>query len=128
MSGQILPLPGKRDLMKQILRQSERTQPSADKTAKQRTEQQQKSHCIKGKSGASGQNCLQSSDGAGAKRSRAGVAIQPRHTDGLCGTCIDFPCKKAKDIPVSQRSKSNLHPKSYSFTQFQYTPDIYKLL
>ena len=49
-------------------------------------------------------------DGTGAGRRRTGVAVQPRHTDGLPRALIQSALEEIRQMQVGQQRRSRLDP------------------
>ena len=115
----------KRDLIKQVLNQPERTEPAADKSPDQRTHKHQKTGHIKRqfKIPAS-DHSLHGPDRTGPESPGAGITIQAGNTQAFQLPLIDPSLYKSQQITVGKQRPQRLYPMS-SLIQFQYTPDRY---
>ena len=114
--GQALFLFEQGNFVQKILHQPKGAQPSADKTAKQAAEQEEKAQRGEGDLEALPvQERLKRPDGAGSHSPRAGIAVQPRDAGVFQAAAIDFPAQKAVGISVGHDGKQQLHQQSKSF-------------
>lgn len=102
--------------MYQILHQSERTQPAANKSSQQASEKEEKAQCGKGNlKSVSVQQRLQSPYGAGAQGSGTRIAVQSRRAGIFQPSPINPPIEKAVQIPVRENREQQLHAQPYFF-------------
>ncbi len=88
--------------MEKVLKPAEGAQKTADESAEQNSEKQQKPCDIVGKTEfRRADNGLKSPYGARACGSGAGIAIQPRHTDSFCAAHINCTLKEIGEIYVA---------------------------
>ena len=84
VAGQTLELFREGYLVQQVLHKPEGAEPAADKAAQHRAEKQQETHDIEREPVVPvAQHGLQRTYGAGAERTRAGVAVEARDADAL---------------------------------------------
>ena len=91
------------DLMQQLLKPAEGTQKAANKAPQQYAQQNEKACDIIGEAELGGpHHRLKRPDGTGAGGCRAGVAVQPRHADGLARALIQAALEKVRQVQVGQ--------------------------
>ena len=97
--------------MQQLLKPAEGTEKAADKAPQQNAQQNEKACDIIGEAELRrAHHCLKRSDGAGTGRRRAGVAVQPRHADGLSRALIQSALEEIRQMQVGQQRRSRLDP------------------
>ena len=100
-----------RDLMQQLLKPAEGTEEAADKAPQQHAQQNEKACDIIGEAELGRpHHRLKRPDGTGAGGRRAGVAVQPRHADGLPRPLIQSALEKVRQMQVGQQRRSRLDP------------------
>ena len=122
----------KRDLIDEILHPSERAEPAADPPPEREPEQQQEPKHIERKRGLfvrSAHRGLKRTDRTRADRRRAGIAVQPRHADGLRFAHLDRAEEEMMQLRVLQQKGGRLHGKplplalyTFCLSQYRYTP------
>ena len=91
------------NFMQQFLKPAEGAQKTADKASKQDAEQNEKACDIIGKTELGRAHYrLKRPDGTSAGGCRAGVAIQPGHTDGFPCALVQFALEKVRQVQVGQ--------------------------
>ena len=89
--------------MQQLLKPAEGTQEAADEAPQQHAQQNEKACDIIGEAELGGpHHRLKRPDGAGPGRRRTGVAVQPRHADGLARALIQAALEKVRQVQVGQ--------------------------
>ena len=89
--------------MQQLLKPAEGTQEAADEAPQQHSQQNEKACDIIGEAELGGpHHRLKRPDGTGAGGCRAGVAVQPRHADGLARALIQAALEKVRQVQVGQ--------------------------
>ena len=92
-----------RNFMEQFLDQSEGTQKTADKASQQYAQQNQNSCDIIGKAEfRRAYHRLKGPDGTGAGGCRTGIAVEPRHADGLPRALVQPALKKIRQMQIGQ--------------------------
>ena len=90
-----------RDFMQQLLKPAEGTEEAADKASQQDSQQNEETCDIIGKAELGRpHHRLKRPDGAGPGRRRTGVAVQPRHADGLPRPLIQSALEKVRQMQV----------------------------
>ena len=91
------------NFMQQFLKPAEGAQKAADKASKQDSEQNEKACDIIGKAEPGRTHYrLKRPDGTGAGGRRAGIAVQPRHTDGFPRALIQSALEEIRQVQVGQ--------------------------
>ena len=123
--------------MQQLLQQPQGTEPAADRAAQNQAIEHENAVDIEADllvRGADG--VLQGTQRAGAHRAGAGIAVEARHADSLCGggfALIDFALHKALDVGVVEQRAVELYkpslgrtvgspPGAFYIIQGQHTP------
>ena len=97
------------NLVQQLLKPSERTQKTADEAAEQHTEQNEKSCDVVGKAEfRRSHHRLKRADRTGPRCRRAGITIEPRHTDSLSFPLINSALQEIGQMKVGQQCCSGL--------------------
>ena len=117
--------------MQQVLHKPEGAEPAADKAAQHRAEKQQETHDIEREPVVPvAQHGLQRTYGAGAERTRAGVAVEARDADALELAFVYRPLGKAGGVAVRERRPAQLHHRPHvaperaeQLSQGRCTPD-----
>ena len=99
------------DFMQQLLKPTEGAQKAADKASQQNAKQNEESCDIIGKAELGRpHHRLKRPDGAGPGRRRTGVAVQPRHADGLPRPLIQSALEKVRQMQIGQQRRPRLNP------------------
>ena len=107
-------------LMKQLLQETERTQPPAHQPSQQGSEQEQPSRHIHDPV-ARGKGGLQGAQRTGPHRKRAGITIQAGEAKGFQNARIGFSATETDKVSVGESGPENLYDGSF-FNQGLYTP------
>ena len=100
-----------RDLMQQLLKPAEGTEEAADKAPQQDSQQNEETCDIIGEAELGrAHHRLKRPDGAGSGGRRTGVAVQPRHADGLPRPLIQSALEKVRQMQVGQQRRPRLNP------------------
>ena len=100
--------------MDQFLQQTERTKPSADCPAKQHPEGKEQPRHVEAEGKLSGTvHSLQSADGTGKARRRAGVAVESRIAELFPFSRIDFSALKVQKMRVGTAKGDELEQFSF---------------
>ena len=100
-----------RDLMQQLLKPAEGTEEAADKAPQQHAQQNEKACDIIGEAELGrAHHCLKRPDGAGSGGRGTGIAVQPRHADGLPRPLIQSALEKVRQMQVGQQRRPRLNP------------------
>ena len=114
VSQRFQPLCGKLlrgDFVQQLLKPAKGAQKAADEAPQQNAQQNEKACDIIGEAKLRrAHHCLKRPDGAGPGRRRAGVAVEPRHADGLSRALIQSALEEVRQMQVGQQRRSCLDP------------------
>ena len=119
--------------MQQLLKPAERAEEAADEAAQQHAKQDEDAGDVIGKlEFGRADDSLKRADGARARRSRTGVAVQPRHADGLARAAVELAFEKVRQVEIGQKCRTGLHQtasageqkgKWFFLIQCPHTPD-----
>ena len=99
------------DFVQQLLKPAEGTEEAADKAPQQHAQQNEEACDIVGEAELGRpHHRLKRPDGAGPGRRRTGVAVQPRHADGLPRPLIQSALEKVRQMQVGQQRRPRLNP------------------
>ena len=99
------------DLMQQLLKPAEGTQKTTDKASQQNSQQNEKACDIIGEAELGRpHHRLKCPDRAGSGGCRAGIAVQPRHADGLPCPLIQSALEEIRQMQVGQQRRTRLNP------------------
>ena len=100
-----------RELMQQLLKPAKGTEEAADKAPQQHAQQNEKACDIIGEAEPGRPHYrLKRPDGTGSGGRRTGVAVQPRHADGLPRPLIQSALEKVRQMQVGQQRRPRLNP------------------
>ena len=118
--------------MSEILDQAAGAEETADQTAKDRADKDQKADDVVGEFEVpAADDCLQGADGTGSGSAGAGVAVKPRHAEVFQFPGVDFSSDKAGNVGVCEGSPGGLDemtrpvPDAFLLIQCRYTPYRY---
>ena len=99
------------DFVQQLLKPAEGAQKTADEASQQDSQQNEETCDIVGEAELGRpHHRLKRPDGAGPGRRRTGVAVQPRHADGLPRPLIQSALEKVRQMQVGQQRRPRLNP------------------
>ena len=97
--------------MQKLLQPTERAEKTADKAPQQHAQQNEEACDIVGEAELGRpHHRLKRPNGAGPGRRRTGVAVQPRHADGLPRPLIQSALEKVRQMQVGQQRCPRLNP------------------
>ena len=101
------------NLVEQLLNQSQRTEPAADRSSEDHAEEQKDAHHIPSGPVSGGCECvLNGAERTCTDRARAGIAVESGDTGVFCLPLIDFTVNKAFDVCVVQQRTVKLNQSS----------------
>ena len=90
--------------MQQLLDQSQRTEPAADRAAQNSAEQQENAHHVPpGSVAGRGQRILQCPERAGTDSPGAGITVEARDTGILCLALINLAVNEAPQVRIVEQ-------------------------
>lgn len=123
-----------RDFMEQLLQPAEGAEKAADKSSEQNADENQHACDVIGKLELGrADHCLHCPDGTRPCRTRAGIAIQPRHADLLGIAAENGSLKEIRQMDIGEECCEQLYFSAqvrkeigfcFFLSQYQHTPDI----